>query len=65
LEKIVRTQFADSGSPAANLVKNFRWTDKAQNSVARDIASNKLTTEAAAKKWVDANPDVWQAWLAS
>jgi glycine betaine/proline transport system substrate-binding protein len=63
LEKIVRTQFADSGSAAATLVKNFHWTDKDQNSVARDIASSKLSPEAAAKKWVDANPEVWQAWL--
>jgi glycine betaine/proline transport system substrate-binding protein len=63
LEKIVRTAFADSGSPAATLVKNFRWTDKDQNSVAHDIAANKLSPEAAAKKWVDANPEIWQPWL--
>jgi glycine betaine/proline transport system substrate-binding protein len=44
-------------------VKNFKWSNDDQNIVARDIAVNKLSHEAAAKKWVDAHPDVWQAWL--
>jgi glycine betaine/proline transport system substrate-binding protein len=64
LDKIVSKKFADSGSPAATLVKNFKWTNNDQNSVARDIAANKLSDDDAAKKWVDAHPDVWQSWLA-
>jgi glycine betaine/proline transport system substrate-binding protein len=63
LDKIVSTKFANSGSPAMTLVKNFKWTNDHQNDVARDIAENKLSDEAAAKKWVDAHPDVWQPWL--
>jgi glycine betaine/proline transport system substrate-binding protein len=63
LDKIVSKKFADSGSPAAALVKNFKWTNDDQNVVALDIAQNKLSAEDAAKKWVDAHPDVWQAWL--
>ncbi|WP_203921111.1 ABC transporter substrate-binding protein [Rugosimonospora africana] len=63
LDKIVSKKFADSGSPAATLVKNFRWTNTDQNDVARDIAENKMSDDAAAKKWVDAHPDVWQSWL--
>nr|WP_205864470.1 ABC transporter substrate-binding protein [Planosporangium mesophilum] len=65
LDKIVSKKFADSGSPAVALTKNFSWSNDDQNSVARDIAVNKLSHEAAAKKWVDAHPDVWQAWLKS
>ncbi|MDT7607499.1 MAG: glycine betaine/proline transport system substrate-binding protein, partial [Pseudonocardiales bacterium] len=34
-----------------------------QNQVARSIAEDKMTPQAAAKKWVDANPDKVNAWL--
>ena len=64
LNKVVSTKFANSGSPALTLVKNFKWTNSAQNSVAKDIAVNKMSDDAAAKKYIDANPDVVKAWLA-
>lgn len=63
LDKIVSKKFADSGSPAYDLVKNFTWTNDDQNLVAKYIAEDKLSPEAAAKKWVDANKDKVQAWL--
>ncbi|MGC9540368.1 ABC transporter substrate-binding protein [Streptomyces sp. UG1] len=63
LDKIVSTKFAKSGSPAYDLVKNFTWTNEDQNTVARYIALDKMKPEAAAKKWVDANPDKVKAWL--
>jgi glycine betaine/proline transport system substrate-binding protein len=63
LNKIVRADWANSGSPAVALVQNFKWTNDDQNSVAADI-SNGMSYDDAAKKWLDANPDVWQAWLA-
>jgi glycine betaine/proline transport system substrate-binding protein len=63
LDKIARKGFADSGSPAADLVKNFHWTDADQNAVARDITVGKLSRDAAAKRWLDAHRAVWQAWL--
>jgi glycine betaine/proline transport system substrate-binding protein len=65
LNKVVSTKFADSGSPAYKLVKNFKWTNEDQNSVSKSIAVDKLSDDAAAKKWVDANPDKVNAWLAS
>jgi glycine betaine/proline transport system substrate-binding protein len=65
LNKIVSKSFADSGSPAVDLMKNFKWTNDHQNSVARDIAVTKLSPDDAAKKWVDAHADVWQTWLPS
>ncbi|GAA3839178.1 ABC transporter substrate-binding protein [Streptomyces phyllanthi] len=63
LDKIVSAKFAKSGSPAYDLVKNFNWTNDDQNVVAKYIAVDKMTPEAAAKKWVDANRDKVDAWL--
>lgn len=63
LNKIASTKFVNSGSPAVTLIKNFKWTNDDQNSVAYDIAINKMTDDQAAKKWLDAHPDVWKAWM--
>ncbi|MFE2164416.1 ABC transporter substrate-binding protein [Streptomyces sp. NPDC059447] len=63
LDKVVSTKFAASGSPAYGLVKNFNWTNDDQNAVAKSIAVDKMSPEAAAKKWVDANHDKVKAWL--
>ncbi|NNN34438.1 ABC transporter substrate-binding protein [Streptomyces sp. S3(2020)] len=63
LDKIVSAEFAKSGSPAYDLVKNFTWTNDDQNVVAKYIAVDKMTPEAAAKKWVDANRDKVDAWI--
>lgn len=63
LDKIVSTQFAKSGSPAYKLVKNFHWTNEDQNLVAKYIAVDKMSDDAAAKKWVEANRDKVEAWL--
>ncbi|GAA2896061.1 ABC transporter substrate-binding protein [Streptomyces mexicanus] len=63
LDKVVSTGFARSGSPAYQLVKNFHWTNEDQNLVAKYIAVDKMSDEAAAKKWVEANRDKVEAWL--
>ncbi|MBA2951085.1 ABC transporter substrate-binding protein [Streptomyces himalayensis] len=63
LDKIVSAKFAKSGSPAYDLVKNFTWTNDDQNIVAKYIAVDKMTPEAAAKKWVEANRDKVDAWI--
>ena len=63
LDKIVSAKFAKSGSPAYDLVKNFTWTNEDQNIVAKYIAVDKMTPEAAAKKWVEANRDKVEAWI--
>lgn len=62
LNKVISKKFADSGSPAAKLAKAFSWTNADQNSVATDIQGG-MKPDAAAKKWVDAHPDVVAAWL--
>ncbi len=63
LNKLISTKFADSGSPAVDLIKNFSWTNDDQNLVSTDIAENKMDPDEAAKKWVEANPDKVDAWL--
>ncbi|WP_433013100.1 ABC transporter substrate-binding protein [Kribbella sp. CA-294648] len=63
LDKIVSKKFADSGSPAYELVKKFNWTNDDQNVVAKYIAEDKLTPDAAAEKWVKDNQAKVDAWL--
>jgi glycine betaine/proline transport system substrate-binding protein len=63
LDKIARREFADPGSPAAALIKNFAWTNADQNSVARDLTVTGLPPDQAAKRWLDAHQEVWESWL--
>jgi glycine betaine/proline transport system substrate-binding protein len=63
LNKVVSKKWADEGGSGVDLVKNFKWTNDDQNLVAKYIAEDKMDPEAAAKKWVDANPDKVKAWL--
>ncbi|HEY0442593.1 MAG TPA: ABC transporter substrate-binding protein [Candidatus Limnocylindrales bacterium] len=63
LNKIVSTKFATGGSPAYDVIKNFKWTNEDQDAVAADITDGGMSDDAAAKKWLDANPDKWKAWL--
>jgi glycine betaine/proline transport system substrate-binding protein len=63
LNKIISVKFNTSGGAAATMIKNFKWTNADQNSVANDITNNSMTPEQAAKKWVDAHESVWKAWV--
>ncbi len=63
LDKIVSKRFAETGGKAYELVRNFQWTNDDQNQVANDMVNNGMTPDQAAKKWVDANPDKWKAWI--
>jgi glycine betaine/proline transport system substrate-binding protein len=63
LNKIVRTKFMDTGGDAATLIKNFKWKNADQNSVADAITNKNLSPEDAAKQWIDANAATWQAWM--
>lgn len=65
LDKIVSKKFADSGSPADKLIKNFNWTNDDQNAVSRYITEDKMSDNAAAEKWINANPSKVKAWLGS
>ena len=63
LDKIASKEFMESGSPAADLVQNFEWTNDDQNLVAKYIAEDGMSQEEAAQKWIDDNPDKVDAWL--
>lgn len=63
LNKLISTKFDKSGSPAVALVKNFHITNAQQNQVSEYIAEKKMSPDAAAKKWIDANPSAVKAWL--
>jgi glycine betaine/proline transport system substrate-binding protein len=63
LDKVVSKKFADSGSPAYELVKKFSWTNEDQNQVAKYIADDKMTPDAAAEIWVKANQAKVDRWL--
>ncbi len=63
LKKIVSTSWVEEGSPAVDLVKNFQWTNDDQNTVAKYIAADGMSSEDAAAKWVADNPDKVDAWL--
>ncbi len=63
LQKYFNADFAEKGGDAAKFLKNFKWTAEEQNEVAAMIAGEKMSSEAAAEKWVKANKDVWEKWL--
>jgi glycine betaine/proline transport system substrate-binding protein len=63
LHKIVSKQFAQQDSTGYRLIKNFRWSDKDQNLVAKYITADGMSPEDAAQKWIKANPDKVAAWL--
>ena len=63
LNKLISTKFADSGSPAVTLVKNFQWTNDDQNQVAEYIAKDGMSGPAAADKWIAANQSLVKQWL--
>src|SRR5262245_15376907 len=65
LNKLISVKFADSGSPAVDLIKNFNWTNDDQNIVSTYIAQDGMSPDDAAKKWIDENPDKVNAWLGS
>ena len=63
LKKVVSTDWADKGSPAVDLVKNFQWTNDDQNQVAKYISEDGMAPEDAAAKWIADNQDMVDAWL--
>lgn len=62
LKKLISKKLSDGNSSFTTLVKNFKWTNDDQNLVALDIEGG-ATPEAAAQKWIDANPELVKAWI--
>ncbi|MEO5710703.1 MAG: ABC transporter substrate-binding protein [Nocardioidaceae bacterium] len=63
LDKLISAKLSDSGSPAADLIKNFTISNDDQNLISTDIAEKGMDPDEAAKKWVEANPDKVDAWF--
>ena len=65
LDKIMRTQFARANPDVYELVENFSWSNRDQNTVAGYIANDGMTPEQAAEKWANDNRATWEVWLAT
>lgn len=63
IEKLFSKKFADSGSPAYDVLKKLELTNDDQEAVAKAIAGDKVDPEKAGKDWVEQNADTVQAWL--
>jgi glycine betaine/proline transport system substrate-binding protein len=63
INKLFSKKFADSGSPAYDVLKNMKLTNEDQEAVAKAIAGDKVDPEKAGKDWVEQNQDKVQAWL--
>ena len=62
IEKLFSKKFADSGSPAYDVLKKMTLTNDDQEAVAKAIAGDKVDPEKAGRDWVDANPDKVKEW---
>ena len=63
LDKIVSKKFADTNSPAFQLIKNFKWTNEDQNLVSDYITNQGMSAEAAGEKWVNEHEATWKPWI--
>ncbi|MFF5716894.1 ABC transporter substrate-binding protein [Streptomyces buecherae] len=63
LQKYLNADFADKGGDAARFLGKFHWSKEHQNDVSEMIASQGLSADEAAERWVRANPEVWKRWL--
>jgi glycine betaine/proline transport system substrate-binding protein len=63
INKLFSKKFADSGSPAYDVLKKMKLTNKEQDTVAKWIAGDKVDPDEAGSKWVKENPDKVNAWV--
>jgi glycine betaine/proline transport system substrate-binding protein len=63
IEKLFSKKFAESGSPAFDVLKRMQLTNDDQEAVAKAIAGDKVDPEKAGKDWVEQNQDKVQSWL--
>jgi glycine betaine/proline transport system substrate-binding protein len=62
LYKAFNDQLQTKAPAAFAFLSAMQWTNDDQNGVAQAIHDG-MDPQDAAKKWVDANPSVWQAWV--
>ena len=63
INKLFSKKFADSGSPAYDMLKKMKLTNEDQELVAKAIAGDKQDPEEAGADWVKDNQDKVDAWL--
>jgi glycine betaine/proline transport system substrate-binding protein len=63
INKLFSKEFADSGSPAYDVLKKMKLTNEDQELVAKAIAGDKQDPEEAGADWVEENQDKVQEWL--
>jgi glycine betaine/proline transport system substrate-binding protein len=63
IEKLFSKKFADSGSPAYDVLKKMTLTNEEQEEVAKAIAGDNVDPEQAGKDWVEQNRDKVETWL--
>jgi glycine betaine/proline transport system substrate-binding protein len=63
INKLFSKEFAESGSPAYDVLKKMKLTNKDQNTVAKAIAGDKQDPDEAARDWVKENRNKVEQWL--
>jgi glycine betaine/proline transport system substrate-binding protein len=63
INKLFSKEFAESGSPAYDVLKKMKLTNADQELVAKQIAGDKVDPEKAGEDWVRDNADKVNAWL--
>ena len=63
INKLFSKKFADSGSPAYDVLKKMKLTNEDQEQVAKAIAGDKQDPDEAAADWVKENQDKVDQWL--
>jgi glycine betaine/proline transport system substrate-binding protein len=63
LFKVAYVGLKDEDPEAYTFLTNFNYSNDDQISMIAKVDSGQLTAEEAAQEWVDANEDVWRAWL--
>ena len=63
IQKLFSKEFAESGSPAVDVLKKMKLTNDDQELVAKAIAGDKVDPEKAGQDWVEDNRDKVDAWL--
>jgi glycine betaine/proline transport system substrate-binding protein len=63
INKLFSKEFAESGSPAYDVLKAMKLTNEDQEQVAKAIAGDKEDPDQAGQDWVEENRDKVDAWL--
>jgi glycine betaine/proline transport system substrate-binding protein len=63
INKLFSKKFAESGSPAYDVLKAMKLTNEDQEQVAKAIAGDKVDPDKAGQDWVAENRDKVDAWL--